>query len=66
MKVVYRASWPDQEVIDGTIEDIHERVKARGITKTAMIIIGWALDDGNGAVSKLYDKGFSHEYRKSV
>lgn len=66
VKVVYRASWPDQEIIDGTLEDIHERVKARGITKTAMIIVGWALDNGNEAVSKLYDKTFSHEYRKSV
>ncbi|HEB72162.1 MAG TPA: precorrin-4 C(11)-methyltransferase [Nitrospirae bacterium] len=66
VKVVYRASWPDQQIIEGTLIDIHERVKARAITKTAMIIIGWALDDGNEAVSKLYDKNFSHEYRKSV
>lgn len=65
VKVVYKASWPDQQIISGTLKDIHQQVKARGITKTAMIIIGWALDDGNEAVSRLYDKAFSHEYRKS-
>ncbi|VAX21677.1 Cobalt-precorrin-4 C(11)-methyltransferase [hydrothermal vent metagenome] len=65
VKVVYRASLPNQLVIHGTLFDIAEKVRAAKITKTAMIIVGWALDNNNEAVSKLYDKSFSHECRKA-
>ncbi|MCL6472080.1 MAG: precorrin-4 C(11)-methyltransferase [Firmicutes bacterium] len=62
--VVERASWPDERIIRGTISNIAEKVKAAGITKTAMIIVGSVLDGGY-AKSKLYDPSFSHGYRKS-
>ncbi len=65
VKVVYRASLPDQLVIHGTLSDIAKKVRAAKITKTAMIIVGWALDNNNAAVSRLYDKSFSHECRKA-
>ena len=61
--VVYRASWPDQQIVRGTLLDIAEKTKAEGIKKTAIIIVGDALGE-NSAVSKLYDKEFSHGYRK--
>ena len=61
--VVYHASWPDQIVIKGTIEDIADKIKNSGITKTAMVIIGHALDKPDTA-SKLYDNHFTHGYRK--
>ncbi len=38
--VVYRASWPDQEIITGTLEDIAEKVERAGIKKSALILIG--------------------------
>lgn len=62
--VVERASWPDERIIRGTINDIAEKVKAADIKKTAMIIIGNVLK-GKYERSKLYDSGFSHGYRKS-
>lgn len=65
VSVVYRASWPDQLVIEGTLSDIAEKVRAAKITKTAMIIVGWALDNENEATSRLYDKSFSHDCRKA-
>jgi precorrin-4/cobalt-precorrin-4 C11-methyltransferase len=61
--VVKRASWPDEEVVRGTLSDIAERVRAAGISKTAMIIVGRVLEPGDFKASKLYDAGFSHEYR---
>ncbi|AAB85108.1 precorrin-3 methylase [Methanothermobacter thermautotrophicus str. Delta H] len=61
--VVKRASWPDEEVVRGTLSDIAERVRAAGISKTAMIIVGSVLEPGDFKPSKLYDAGFSHEYR---
>jgi precorrin-4/cobalt-precorrin-4 C11-methyltransferase len=62
--VVYRASWPDQEVIQGELCDIASKVHAAGITKTAIILVGRALKRPYAHRSKLYDKTFSHAYRE--
>jgi precorrin-4/cobalt-precorrin-4 C11-methyltransferase len=62
--VVYRASWPDQRIVEGTLGNIAAKVEAAGIGKTAMIVVGRALER-HGAVSRLYDPAFSHGYRKS-
>lgn len=61
--VVYRATWPDERIVRGTLEDISEKVKEAGITKTALIMIGEVLSKKAGA-SLLYDKDFSHMYRE--
>jgi precorrin-4/cobalt-precorrin-4 C11-methyltransferase len=61
--VVYRASWPDQKIIRGTLQDIGAKVAAGNIRKTAMIIVGQALAR-EIPVSKLYDANFSHGCRK--
>ena len=37
--VVYRASWPDQMIITGTLQTISKKIKAQKITRTAIIII---------------------------
>jgi precorrin-4/cobalt-precorrin-4 C11-methyltransferase len=44
--VVYHASWPDEAVIEGTIETIGERLEDAGYRASAMVIIGQA---GTGA-----------------
>ncbi len=62
--VVQRASWPDQKIVRGTLNDISSKVQASGIMKTAMIIVGDVLDTKEITPSKLYDKKFTHEYRK--
>lgn len=61
--VVYRASWPDQKIIKGTLMDIPEKVRSSGIRKTALILVGQALAR-NIPASKLYDQGFSHGFRQ--
>ena len=61
--VVYRASWPDERVIRGTLATLPKL--AEGITKSAIILAGDFLNDNDGLQSKLYDKNFSHEYRNS-
>ena len=35
--VIYRASWPDQLILTGTLATIRPKVKAAGITRTALI-----------------------------
>ena len=61
--VVKKATWKDQEIIKGTLDNIAQKVKDANITKTAMIIVGDVLDPGDFNPSKLYDKNFKHEYR---
>lgn len=61
--VVKKASWPDEIVVKGTLENIAEKIKQARINKTAMIVVGSVLDPGDFQASKLYDAKFSHEYR---
>jgi len=63
--VVYRASWPDQKIIRGTLADIAAKMAKLKISKTAMIIVGHALSR-DIPVSKLYDAAFSHGCRKGA
>lgn len=63
--VVYKASWPEQKIVRGTLLDIAEKVKAAGITKTALTVVGDFLGD-DYELSRLYDKTFTHEFRKGV
>ncbi|MSS20465.1 precorrin-4 C(11)-methyltransferase [Pseudoramibacter porci] len=62
--VVQRATWPDQKIVQGTLADIEEKVKAADIHKTAQILVGDFLGD-RYELSKLYDPSFSHEFRKA-
>ena len=64
VSVVQRASWPDEKIVSGTIDDIAAKVEKEGIKKTAMICVGKAFgNDTLVAESKLYDKHFSHGER---
>lgn len=62
--VVYKASWPEETIIYGTLETIADKVKASGITKTALVVVGDFLGD-KYELSKLYDQNFETEYRKT-
>lgn len=63
--VVYRASWPDQAVVRGTLADIAAKTREARITRTAVVLVGEALDPESYEHSRLYDKEFSHGYRKA-
>lgn len=69
--VVQRASWPDQVIVRTTLKHLDEEMGKHGIRSHAMILAGWALDpaihEKSGQHrSKLYDKTFTHGYRKGV
>jgi len=61
---VYRASWPEERIVRGTLGTIAAQVAAEGIGRTALLVVGRALDRG-GPASRLYDAGFSHGYRQA-
>jgi precorrin-4/cobalt-precorrin-4 C11-methyltransferase len=52
---VYHASWPDEDVIEGTIATIGERVEAAGYRASALVIIGDATRKAGYERSFLYD-----------
>lgn len=60
--VVYKASWQEEQVVRGTLEDIAHRVREAGIRKTALVVVGRFLGD-EYELSRLYDRTFAHEYR---
>lgn len=62
---VYRASWKDEKVIKGTLKDIAKKVREEKITRTAIIIIGDVINPKSYEYSRLYDKTFSHGFRKT-
>ena len=62
--VVYKASWPEQKIVRGTLETISDMIKKEGIKKTALVTVGDFLGD-DYELSKLYDKSFTHEYRSA-
>ena len=63
--VVYKASRKDQKIIHGTLVDIARKVKVERIRMTAIVIIGDVLKPKSYEYSKLYDKTFSHGFRKA-
>ncbi|MDA3970316.1 MAG: SAM-dependent methyltransferase, partial [Desulfobulbaceae bacterium] len=64
--VVEKVSWPEERQLRGTLATIAQQVAEAGITRTAIIAVGEVLADAPPpALSKLYDKHFSHGYRDS-
>jgi precorrin-4/cobalt-precorrin-4 C11-methyltransferase len=67
--IVCRASWDDEQIIQGTLADIAAKVRESGIDRQALIIVGDVLAvrrEGLKASSLLYDKGFAHGFRGVV
>ena len=62
--VVYRASWPDEEIIECRLEELAGRIRAAGFTRQALILVGPGLVAG-GTRSHLYSPAFSHMFRKA-
>lgn len=63
--VIERATWEDERIIIGTLDDIAVKVKEAGIKKFAQILVGDFIDS-EYEKSLLYDKTFTHEFRKGV
>jgi len=62
--VVYRASWPDERVIECPLEELADRIREAGFTRQALILVGPGLGVG-GTRSHLYSPGFSHMFRQA-
>ena len=63
--IVYKASWDDEKVCRCTVGTLKQTAEENGITKTALITVGQFLES-EFTRSKLYDPGFSTEYREAT
>ncbi len=61
---VYKASWPDELVIECPLGELADRIREAGFTRQALILVGPGLASG-GTRSHLYSPHFSHTFRKS-
>lgn len=64
--IAWRASWPDQKILRGTLADIRRQVKAEKLTRTALILVGRALAGQEGLAfpdSRLYAADHTHVLR---
>jgi precorrin-4/cobalt-precorrin-4 C11-methyltransferase len=57
VSVIYKASWKDQKILNGTLQNIVQKVVKANITMTAVIIVGRVLKPPKTR-SKLYDSNF--------
>lgn len=65
--VAARATWPDQLVLTGTLGDIVVSVRAAGLERTALILVGPAIGGGQEfRESALYDSGYRHRFREGA
>lgn len=60
--VVYKATWPEEKIIRGTLKDIAQKVGEEKIDRHAQILVGDFMGT-KYELSKLYDASFSHMYR---
>ncbi|MFY8031264.1 MAG: precorrin-4 C(11)-methyltransferase [Devosia sp.] len=63
--IIYRATWPDEEVIVTTLKEMRSRVREEKITRTALIFVGHVFGATQFRDSRLYDAHFSHVLRNA-
>ena len=60
--VVYRATWPDEQVIRATLGTVQAAVHG-GISRTALILVGHAIGAEHFDESRLYASDYDRRYR---
>ncbi|MBR1800198.1 MAG: precorrin-4 C(11)-methyltransferase [Bacteroidaceae bacterium] len=61
----YHLTWPDQHIYRGKLKDLAQIVHDNHLTLTTMLVVGEAIDNRRG-LSELYNKHFTHLFRKGV
>ena len=61
--VVYRASWPEQRIVTGTLGTIVAIMQSDPVERTALILVGQALSAQDFRESALYDADYQRRFR---
>ena len=64
--VCYRSTWDDADKVVGTLGDIVGKVREKGFTRTALILVGHVLEPGHVEQSFLYREDKAHIFRPKV
>ena len=64
--IVYKATWDDEKKFVCTVGTLAQTAKENHITKTALMIIGDVVRTTDYKRSKLYDPGFTTEFREAI
>lgn len=62
--IVYKATWPDEKTVRCTVGTLFEAARENDIAKTALILVGDVVSQSGYQRSKLYDPGFTTEFRQ--
>ncbi len=61
--IVFRASWPDERIIRGTLATIAEKFAEEPVERTAIIFVGPSLAAEGFTESSLYDATYQRRFR---
>ncbi len=67
--IVHRVSWPDEQLVRTTVGSIAAELTDRGITMSALVLVGDALHPGPGTCvdrSHVYDPSFATRFRDAA
>lgn len=62
--IVFRASWPDQKILRGTLASIACKLKDAPMERTALILVGPVLEPRDFRDSALYDPDYQRRFRE--
>ncbi len=63
--IVYRATWPDEEIIVTTLDQLRTRAREEKLTRTALIFVGRVFGETRFQDSRLYAADFAHVLRNA-
>ena len=63
--IVYRATWPDEEIIRTTLGEMRSRVREAKITRTALVFVGRVFGEQRFSDSRLYAADYAHLLRNA-
>ena len=61
--IVYRATWPDEEIIVTSLAGMRARVREEKLTRTALVFVGRVFGEVSFEDSRLYAADFAHVLR---
>lgn len=59
----YKLTWKEEKIYRGVLKDLARIVHENNLTLTTLLVVGDAIDNREG-LSRLYDDGFKHLFRK--
>ncbi len=63
--LAYKVTWEDEKIFKTTLDQLAKTGQENHITKLALVLVGQAVAQCGYERSKLYDPGFSTEFRKA-